>query len=82
MKLMSLLRTFKTHIILLQNYNRSIGLFVSYIDIHIIQTLASIHVLQYLNSIIFKLYKDNIKKISNEYIDVLKEGSGGVKSNG
>ena len=39
--------------------------------------------LQYLNLIIFELYKDNIKKIySNKYISVLKEGSGGVKDNG
>ena len=38
---------------------------------------------KYSNPIIFELYKDDIKKIySNEYISVLKEGSGGVKNNG
>ena len=69
MKRMSLLRTLQTHITLLQNYYRSIG--------------KSVPWLKYSNPIIFELYKDDIKKIySNEYISVLKEGSGGVKNNG
>ena len=67
MKRMSLLRTLQTHITFLQNYYHSIG----------------IPWLEYSNPIIFELYKDDIKKIySNEYISVLKEGSGGVKNNG